>query len=223
MISFPLQPADWQDLLPTAGFRFKLEEAQNVISRTAGGDVIRDELAASYWSIDVRFGRLMPHEVSPAEALIDIVMAQNAGVLVSPTFNRFPAADPDGSGLGGFTPSVTSVDRNARTIDLIGLPYEYELRRGDFLSVNYGVSNGRWSLHRVADLSASADITGMIRELSIEPNFPRGFSAPGQVDLINPKALAVLTPGSVNAAETRRRVADGTSFQLQTSLRDVHA
>lgn len=220
-VTFPLAPADWQDNLPASRLRLVLREAQNVLSRTAAGDVIRDEVAEGYWRVLVSFGRLTREELSAAEALVDILKAQQACVLITPPFNRAPKNDPDGTVLGGNTPQVSSIDRTARTIALSGLPPGYVLERGDYLSITY--DSDRWSLHKVVSKLEAANGLGFMLGLSIEPNIPRAITTPQNVRLFDPQCLAVLTPGTATEGSDQNRVTSGMSFELQSTLRPANA
>jgi len=213
-LSYPLQLSDWFDLLPIGSYSLRRSEGL-YSSRTAGGEVIVDRTAEPLWVAEVGLGRLTPAEASSAEALFSAAQGPGRAVFVTPYYNQFPQDDPTGAVLGSSTPTLHTIDRGASTVTIAGLPSGYTLRRGDFLSINFGNANLQTSLHQCAE--DSAEITGGIR-VHVEPNPAISILVGDEVQLARPRFKGIVEPGSYRPGQRSSGLSEGASLRIVQTL-----
>ena len=103
-----------------------------------------------------------------------------------------------------------------KRLSIQGLPTNYELTPGDFLSFTYGSSPTRYALHQVVS-AAQADGLGQTDLFEVTPLIRPGASTSAAVTLIKPYCKAVLTDLSFGAGSFR--VTTDLSFSFVQTLR----
>jgi len=214
-LSFPLGLADFFNKLPVSEITFELPEAVEV-NETQGGQLVRAELGERLWQGEVRLDVMMPSEAREALALINLARGGPASFVVTDAARRYPAADPNGSGLSGISPVLAAVSPDGREVDIGGLVAGYQLRAGDLVSLTYG-SPLKYGLHEIVT-GQTASAAGIATALEIVPQLRPGWSIGQAVRLANPICRAVIVPGSVQPGQRRAGIVRGASFRWVQTL-----
>ena len=213
-LAFPLQPAQFMNLLPIRSMTFEPPETVEV-SRTRGGEILRAERGARLWQ-----GRIELDEMSPAEAnrvlpLINLLRAGGTFLITDPLHAR-PQSDPAGT-VAAASPVIGTAEGREMTIS--SLPAGYALRRGDLVSWTYGTNPLRYALHEVVTDMVVADASGLAAGIEVSPPIRPWGSLEGRaVRLITPWCKALIVPKSVSSGRRRNggRVADVAFDFIQT-------
>lgn len=187
-----------------------------LITRSAGGDVMRAELGARLWRAQLD---LVPQTHQGAEeirAKMHLLRQPSASLIIRPSPCFAPACDPDGSIIASSTVLLASVNANLRDITLSGLPAAYAITAGDYLSYTYGTDPVRYGFHQAVS-SATANGSGVTGAFEVIPPIRPGYSIGATVRLMKPWMKAVLVESSTGAAGVA--VTDGISLTLQQTLR----
>lgn len=216
-LAFPLSRNKFLGALPIQDDVFTCP-AGTQHNNLGGGEVLKSEVAPPLWNGRIS---LAPMKARPAAEVLGLLEAL---ALPGRAFKAFrpnqhgPAADPLGAAISGFSPVIDTVDYNAATLRLSGLPAGYVLTAGDFLSFSYGTSPVRQALHRVLE-TVTADGAGLSPAFQVHPHIRPGAPVGGAVTLVRPWCKAVLVPGSVNPGSTAGNLTSGIEFSFRQSLR----
>lgn len=213
-MAFPLQPAQFINLLPIRSMTFEPPETVEV-SRTRGGEILRAERGARLWQGRIELDELSPDEANRALPLLNLLRANGTFLIIDPLHAR-PQSDPAGA-VAAASPVIASADGREMTIS--GLPGGYTLRRGDLVSWTYGANPLRYALHEVVTETIVASGAGVTAAFEVSPPIrPWGSLAGRPVQLIAPSCKALIVPKSVNAGRRRNggRVADVAFDFIQT-------
>ncbi|PWE29962.1 hypothetical protein DDZ14_16095 [Maritimibacter sp. 55A14] len=217
-LAYPLSLAEFMDRLLISSAPFDLPE-QVEIAGTAGGEILKSEIAARLWTGSVRLGRMTAEEARPIRARINLLRSAGASFLAYDPKRAFPAGDPGGTILGAATPVIDTLDADARLIALGGLPVGYVLAAGDMLSFQYGTNPVRYALHEVVEDSATADGTGVTPLFEVRPAIRPGAVTGTAVALTWAHCKATLVPGEIEVGTTRRTITEGVAFRFIQTLR----
>lgn len=189
-ISFPLT-----DIL-SVGFAdqtFQLQSRQE-LSRTAGGVITGKDLGPAIWLASYTTGPLANDDALAYEAKLNsldgVIFTFEAADLRRP----YPRAHPTGACNDGV---LHSVNANNKAMSLSGLVAGQIVSAGDFLSFDYGDSR---ALHQAME-TVTANGAGLTAEFEVRPHIRPSFtlSPATVVKLKQPRALMVLSPGSVSS------------------------
>lgn len=183
-------------LVKEVGARFYLPGARQN-SRTAGGEVLSAVMGNSLWHGEVSAVAQGRQAVETLQAQFEYIDQTGESFLVHPRLCS-PAADPGGSKLASAAPTIYALPSDAFKIRLDNLPDGYTLKRGDFLSFQYGTDPTRYALHRVYSSSVSADSAGRTPQITVVPHIRPGAVVGAAVTLIKPVCKAVIVPGSIS-------------------------
>ncbi|MBW4708618.1 hypothetical protein KX928_12570 [Roseobacter sp. YSTF-M11] len=218
-VSFPMSIAEFLDALPVKSVEFDLPEAVQT-SRTAGGEILPEDIGTRLWQGEVMLGRLLPYEALDAQALIDLMRGAGASFLAYHTRFPHPRQDPTGSIIAGASPQIAALDGgDARLISLKGLTPGYALTRGDYLSFTYGSNPLRYGLHRVQETQVLADGAGTTPLFEVIPPLEPGAVIDAAVTLGRAHCKAVIVPDSVQTGRQSKFLRDGMSFKFMQTLR----
>lgn len=218
-VTFPMSIADFLDALPVKSVQFDLPEAVQM-SRTSGGDILIDDVGSRLWQGEVMLGRLLPYEALDAQALIDLMRGAGASFLAYHTRFPYPRQDPEGLIIAGATPQIAALDAgDARLLSLKGLPAGYTLSRGDYLSFTYGINPVRYALHRVQDVTVTADGSGVTLPFEVNPPLEPGAAIDTTVELTRAHCKAIIVPETTQTGRQQKFMRDGMSFKFQQTLR----
>ena len=187
-----------------------------LITRSAGGDVMGAELGARLWRVQLD---LVPQTHQGAEqirAKMHLLRQSSASLIIRPSPCFAPAYDPTGSIIASSTVLLNTVQSNLRDIRLGGLPAGYTLTAGDYLSFTYGTNPTRYAFHQVVS-GAVAGGGGVTPDFEVIPPIRPGYAIGTTVRLNKPWMKAVLVESSTGAAGVA--VTDGISLTLQQTLR----
>lgn len=212
--AFPLSYVDFFDGLCIAGMSFSLTD-DAASNRTQGGGSVDVSMAPRLWDMSVAMPLRSNAEAHRVTALIELLRKPGASFIGGPRFYAGPFLDPNGVTLGASAPTLASVDSNKRDIAIAGLPAGYVLSIGDYLSWEYGASS--YALHRCVG-TATANGSGQIAAIEVDPVVRPGWSAGASVRLIKPRAKFVMLPQSFTPASHRVVVADGMAFSARQVL-----
>lgn len=216
-LSFPLARAAFFDLLPIAAQSFDLPEAVEV-SRTGGGVLIGADVADRLWQGTIRLGRMTVAEARPALALINALRGPGRGFLLADAHRLWPQADPGGLIVAGFSPAISAVAGDLRTLSLSGLPAGYVLSPGDLIGWSHGAAPVRHALHEIVS-GGTASGAGALAALELTPALRPGTATGTPVSLVRPVCEAVIVPGSVNPGNQSRLILDNAGFDWRQTLR----
>ncbi|TFF27509.1 hypothetical protein E3C22_03365 [Jiella endophytica] len=214
-LTFPLDRSLLSDLLPIASVKWVAQDNQE-ISGMGSGQILATELAPSLWTADVTTAERYHDEIDRLQARLESLNGSiNPFYLVDPK-RRFPQYDPDGSKLGGATPTINSISSNGRSISLTGLPGLYTLSFGDFLCFDYGTP-ARRAFHRIVETAIAGNSSGTTALFEIRPFVPLGASVGLPVTLLHPAMKCILRPNSLDA-ETVTALTSRLSFSAVQKL-----
>lgn len=218
VLSYPLTPDLVQERLPIASLTM-FRTLGDVYSRSAGGEVIVDKVGNDLWQGRITLGRMTPREAQGAEAIVEALRGPAKPFMVYPAQGAYPAADPDGSALSGFSPTLRLDPARLDVMAIRNLPIGYKLRTGDYIGLSYG-NPVRYSIHRLVgnDVSfiPSVSRTGLF---SVAPNMSPLVTDNHPVTLIKPSIKAIMIPDSFTPASKGRFISEGLSFDFIQTLR----
>jgi hypothetical protein len=215
-LTFPLTAAEFMQQLLIEELRF--DDPENVETNlTGGGETMRSQLAPQLWVGEARMGVMTRREMAQPDVLLSVLRRPGASFYAYDTRRAFPLMDPTGTILGGSFVGIAALP-NARELSLSSLPPGYVLSRGDYLSFDYGTGAGQRALHRVVDLTVTANGAGVTPLFEVTPLIRSNAILSG-VTLIRASCKAVLVAGSADKGSTTRFMNSGMNFRLIQTLR----
>lgn len=213
---YPISAASWWSQLRIMSMTPLLSEAISHTT-TRGGETIRADQSARLWRYRVELWWYY-HDAADA-VLAQLRALQNAGgsFMAHPRPRNGPIADPEGVILGAATPTIASLEANARELGLAGLPSGYVLQAGDYLGFSYG-SPTRHAMHQVL-VGGTADAVGSIPLIEVNPYIRPGADVGASVTLLRPQFKALIVPGSVEEGQAMRDRRAGIAFTAIQDLR----
>jgi hypothetical protein len=194
---------------------FDLPTSQ-LITRSAGGDVMRAELGARLWRVQLELSPARHRDAEQIRSKLHLLRQPSASLLIRPKPCFAPAYDPTGSIVASSSVVLNTVRANLRDIRLGGLPAGYALTPGDYLSFTYGTDPLRYAFHQVVS-AATANGSGVTGDFEVIPTIRPGYAINAAVRLLRPWMKAVLVESSTGTAGVA--VTDGLSLTLQQTLR----
>lgn len=177
--------------------RFTLMRRQE-LSRTAGGEAQAKDLGPALWMANFSSYPLLQAEAEALEADLQTLGGALRTFYAAPRRAR-PARDDGSASLSGV--AVEAVGAGYATLALGGLPANFELRAGDYLSVTTG-AGGR-ELHRLAR-NGVADGTGVTDEIPIVPHVRPVVSSGDPISLAPPLVEMRLRHDSLQSLRVTR-------------------
>ena len=211
-LTFPLLTAQFFGGLLVAESRLSLSESME-INRTAGGEVLTADLGPRLWQGSITLTPNTHAAMAQAEARLSTLRQAGRAFYMYDGRKQFPAADPTGSILGAATPTLSVVGANRRDITISGLPANYVLSDGDYLSFIYNTS--RFALHQIVQ-GATASGAGLAT-VEVTPHIRENFSLTA-VTLIRPYCKAVVLPGSYAPSSGGLAISGGLGFSCIQTL-----
>ena len=211
-LTFPLSTAQFFGGLRIVEAQLSLSESME-INRTAGGEVLTADLGPRLWTGNFATRPSTYKETAQAEARLSTLRQAARAFFVYDGRKQFPAADPTGSILGAATPTLAVVGVNRRDITISGLPANYVLSDGDYLSFIYNTS--RFALHQIVQ-GATASGAGLAT-VEVTPHIRENFSL-SAVTLIRPYCKAVVVPNSYLPSMGQMGRSSGFSFSCIQTL-----
>lgn len=212
---YPMSASAFFEGLRVRAASFDLPTSQ-LITRSAGGDVMRAELGARLWRVQLELSPARHRDAEQIRSKLHLLRQPSASLLIRPKPCFAPAYDPTGSIVASSTVTLHTVQSNLRDIRLGGLPAGYTLTAGDYLSFTYGTDPTRYAFHQVVS-GAVASGAGVTPDFEVIPPIRPGYSIGATVRLMKPWMKAVLVESSTGAAGVA--VTDGISLTLQQTLR----
>lgn len=212
--SFPISSASFFNELRVARAYFDLPSAQ-LVTRSAGGDVMRAELGARLWRVQVDLSPARHRDAEKIRSMLHLLRQPNASLIIRPKPCYAPAYDPDGSIAASSTVVLYAVNANLRDIRLALLPAGYRMSPGDYLSFTYGTDPVRYAFHQVVTEGVAGG-GGVTPEFEVVPPIRPGYAIGATVRIVRPWMRAVLVDSSTGAAGVA--VTDGMSLTLQQTL-----
>lgn len=204
VIGDPATPSQFWEKLLVRRVRFHLR-AFTVGSGNLENYIVA-EMAPRLWIADIETAPCVMAEARQQRALLRRV-GPTGRFLAYSLDNPYPAADPTGSGLAGFSPVLFAVHANNQSIRLSGLPPGYDLTAGDMISISY--SGRRQLLEAAEDVSASSG--GVTGYFDVTSPLRTGVVAGRPADLSKPSCQMQLV--SYDPGGSELRVADGMMLQ----------
>ncbi len=218
-LTFPVALAEFFAGLPVKSAVPDLTEALYQ-SRTAGGEVLTADLGTRLWSAEVTIARRPHREAEAIKAVAHVLRQAGRSMFVRLPLSAAPARDLDGALLGAATPSIYALPTGNRTMRLQGLPPQYKLTAGDFLSFTYDIGDGltRYALHQLVE-DAQSFALDLSNTFEVVPNIRPGAVVGAAVQLINPFFKAVMVPGSFSPGTQDKLFTSGMTFRVIQTLR----
>lgn len=213
-ISFPVPATDFFSSIGQVSATFDLSAAVEV-GETGGGEVTTADYGPRLWGGTVVVRPWYHDDMDRIMALARRLLDPGASLFVTPVWRAGPIGGVPVTG----TPQITLVGDNARDVRIAGLPSNYTLRAGSYLSFTYqsgGVD--RFGFHQiVADRSAGGGGTATLVELS--PRVRPGLSIPTDVALVAPQCKAKVVPGSMQGPTYVPLFGQGLTFAWRQTLK----
>lgn len=214
-LAMDLSLADLLDWVRVGTYTLDLGEAVQM-SRTAGGGVIPDQVAARLWTMQVT---LVPQRSTGQvwrDARFQVLREAGRTFAVGPRgAEAYPKADPAGAGDG--TALLVGAARGAREIVLSDLGPGRVLQGGDFISVTV-LADGRQEFFQIVT-GGVANSAGVLGVEVVPP--VAGNITGATVQLHKPWFRAVMVPGSYQVGAVAPGVRGGASFAAIQTLRGV--
>lgn len=190
------------------------------------GSLISSVLGPSLWVAELTTLDDEHWDFRDVQALIEEIERGSTPFLATPLPYKTPKRDFSGSIMGTATPRLTAVSSSdARQIAIEGLPANYVLSRGDFLSFTYQSNPVRYAMHRVStSVNARANGTillsdGLQVSPPIRPGHDAGPSTGPILKFVNPVFKAQIIPKSLKWGDMRTNISEGASFSVIQVLR----
>jgi len=209
-ISYPVALSDLLDLVPVMQVTFDLSEAVETSDLT-GGEVIVNDYGPRFWQGVVQIQSASNLDMDQVEARLSNLRQAGRKFLLTPPYRAGPRDDPDGQIISGSSASVQNILDGGSSLVFDGLPNDYVLSVGDFLSFPIG---GVSAFFQVTD-GAQANINGNAR-VEVMPAADGGIGGP--VTFVRPVLTAVMVPGSYKPASRGLGKSSGPSFMWRESL-----
>lgn len=206
---------DFFNLLKIARAQFDLPSSL-VITRSAGGDVMRSDRGARLWRVNCAMPPLRNADAAEVRAMMHYLRGAGTTCVVRPKPNPYPAYDPDGTILGASAVTIYDLIAGNRELRLQGLPAGYVLTPGDYLSFNYGTDPIRYAFHQIVVGGTTAG-TGITPNIEVVPPIRPGAAVGEAVRLGRPLMKTVVVDGDIGTSGPR--ITDGMSLTLQQTLR----
>lgn len=210
--SFPLTAAQFMALLPIQSARFWLPESRTMES-TEGGEIFTADRGPRLWQAEFTLAQGYHDDVDDRESRLAMLAQAGRSFFAHDPRRSGPKADPTGSGLSGYSPTITA--STAREVTISGLPPGYQISRGDYLGWSYGSSPVRYALHQ--SVTAPVATAGGVATVEVTPNIRPG--AAGAVSLVQPVCKMILVPGGYNPGAGAGVITTGATFRAQQTLR----
>lgn len=192
-LTFPYPLALFSDRLRAKSSRVRLER-RDEHSGSGDGRVWSTQLAPPRWVADVVLADRSKALARDLEALVDALDGSIGTFLFSPPNYAGPAGGT--AGLGAVAVAGVRSDRGA--VGLTGLPPEFTIARGDYLSIQH--ASGRFYFGEFAE-GGTASQAGNLGQREIRPYLPLGIAAGATVELARPCFKASLQPGGFKPFE----------------------
>jgi hypothetical protein len=188
---------------------------------TAGGEEITARWGAQLWRFDVTLAPMYTEDADIVGGRLDLFGDGVATFLAFPPFNAYPARDPLGLLHGAATPVISSLPAGGKTLTITGLPGNYLLTAGDYLSFTRG-SPARYELHKLVT-GGRASAGGVSPVLQVVPPIRPGAAPGAAVTLRKPVMRAKIVPGSLRLPSRGLGAAQGPSFQVMQTLQKAES
>lgn len=213
--TFPLASGLFAGRLLVRSCVWQLQES--IMSSGYGsGEPLDVELSPAVWTAEVQLGPLTQHEAVEQRALIQMHLKPGRPFRL---YNRAipgPRLDPQGVILGAATPTLHTIGTEGRSLRIGGLPSGYRLSVGDMLSIQFGASPVKVTLHQVGE-DAQATGGGLTPEFDVDPPIPLGPAVGAAATLVRASALMIRVPGSYQPGSTEGSLVTGVGFRaIQT-------
>lgn len=211
--TFPLETADFMDILPVRSMTFDLPESVE-ISETEGGEVLTADFGNRLWQGEIELDDMLPDEADIVLSRLDVLRRGEASFMVYDL--RRPGPRNPVAGLE--TVTLRLVHSNRRDIALGGVPSGWDIVPHDYLAFTYGSDPIRYALHRVVG-RARGGSTNQTPYFEVSPPLRPGWALATPVTFVRAACKAKIVPNSVNAGKTRKRMVTGVSFRFIQTLR----
>lgn len=190
-LAFPLQLNQFFDGLRIHVSEFDPTDA-TITTATRGGEQLTAEVGNVLWRGTAELTDYYHADADAIRAKMAILRRAGASFFVRPSHRVGPIADPAGAILGAATPTLHSVLANNRDIRITGLPADYAISAGDYLSFAYGSNPVRYAFHQAVN-GATASGAGTTPVIEVTPHIRPGFSIGAAVVLVRPFFKGVLS------------------------------
>jgi len=211
--TFPLALDFFSGLSP-AKCTFYLPPALKV-SRTRGGSIITAKTAERLWVGSVTLPFMGNRDAAVISAQLSSLSESGRTLLARSLPFSGPRADPEGSIMGAALPTIQTLAANSRELKIAGLPSNYVLSAGDYLSFTYGSDPVRYAFHQIV-VGGAASAAGLTPLIEVTPDIRVGAVTGTTVELIEPFFKAILTPTQHGTYTSL--FAEDITFQLLQSL-----
>jgi hypothetical protein len=183
------------DVLSVARYsdqKFKLVSRQELSSQ--GNGVVRGkDFGSAIWTAEYSTTAMRSDDGVAFEALLNSLDGVIQPFEAYDLRRKNPRMYPDGA----FADSgyISFINTNNKAIALSGLPANFVLSPGDYLSFDYGDNDTR-ALHQVVE-GITANASGQTNQFEIRPFLRPGVEVDTDVTLKNPRGLFTLLPDSV--------------------------
>lgn len=205
-LTYPLSLSSFFGGLAMVQWTFTLTQSVEA-SETGGGEILTMEHGPRLWEGTVTLNTRSHADAEEVNALVEHLFSPEVSFLAFPPHRATALAA-----------GTVSDQRNKKEIRIAGLPSGTVLRRGQYVSWQYGSNPSRYALHRLLE-PATASSTGLTGWAQVEPKIRDGLSNGTAAVLGKPLCKAKAVPGSLTPSGHRPLVSSGASFAWRQTLR----
>jgi hypothetical protein len=211
-ISFPLSINEFWTTFPMLDGSSEMElVGYRQQSMDGAGNAISAKFGQPKWRQEVLVAPMYFETANLFRAMMKVLGQREGAFLAYDRWQPFPAYDPRGQVIGGFTPSVKTVGSDNRSLSIKGLPAHYKLAAGEKISVADG--SGKHALMELME-DTEANGSGNTPEFEVQPFLPAWIAVDQGVDISKPLGTFKIVAGSYKPATVEGSRAVNASFTM---------
>lgn len=180
MIDFPLQLSEFIDLAKVRSSPITPSLAVTQ-ARRVGGGVSKSMTGDFLWKGQLSINAGRPGDAEKIVALAEMLLLPGATFMTRDTRRIGPIGDPDGAILGSSVVTLQAVSSDSQIVTFGGLPSDYPLQAGDWLSFTFGANT---AFHKIAAVDGGSYV--------VNPPLHPGYALGAEVRLIKPEIRATI-------------------------------
>lgn len=203
----PLPLSEFHELLGIANVSFEVQE-RSYLQETEQGAVITGSYGDPLWGGAVQTVALRQDRGATSSTARLNMLKSGHKFLMFPPQQPFPQSDPQGTTLTG-TVTVVAISADRREINLTGLPANFVVTMGDFISFEHA---GRYYFFQVMT-GGTAGGGGALTDIEVFPPISDAVVAPLTANMRYPYLRAALVPQTARGPQYANIMGSGASYR----------